>query len=71
MTEAAVRQQLTAAGVLDELCCALLEGRVGFEATTPGSKVRFLFGPHSAWLAESAGRVRARSARTNPPVLPA
>ena len=48
-----------------------LEGRVGFEPTTPGLKVRFLFGPHSAWLAESAGRFRARSARTNPPVLPA
>ena len=48
-----------------------LEGRVGFEPTTPGLKVRFLFGPHSTGLAESAGMFRARSARTNPPVLPA
>jgi hypothetical protein len=48
-----------------------LEGRVGFEPTTPGLKVREPFGPHPALFAESAGRVRWRSARTNPAVLPA
>ena len=48
-----------------------VEGRVGFERTTPGLKVRLPFGPHSAVFAESAGRVRSRSARTNPAVLPA
>ena len=48
-----------------------LEGRVGFEPTTPGLKVREPFGPHSALLAESEGKVRWRSRRTNPAVLPA
>ena len=48
-----------------------LEGRVGFEPTTPGLKVRLPFGPHSALFPESVGRVRWRSARTNPAVLPA
>jgi len=38
---------------------------------TAGLKVRGPFGPHPASLAESAGRVRWRSARTNPAVLPA
>jgi len=47
-----------------------LEGRVGFEPTTPGLKVGFPFVPHPALLAESEGKVGARSARTNPPVLP-
>ena len=32
-----------------------LEGRVGFEPTTPGLKVGFPFVPHPALLAESAG----------------
>jgi len=48
-----------------------MEGREGFEPSTPGLKVRGVFGPHPARFAESEGRVRWRSARTNPAVLPA
>jgi len=48
-----------------------LVGREGFEPSTPGLKVRLPFGPYSTLFAESAGRVRWRSARTNPAVLPA
>jgi hypothetical protein len=36
-----------------------------------GLKVREPFGPHSVLFAESEGKVRWRSARTNPAVLPA
>ncbi len=48
-----------------------LEGREGFEPSTPGLKVREPFGPYSTLAAESKGKVRWRSARTNPAVLPA
>ena len=39
--------------------------------STPGLKVREPFGPYPALAAESEGKVRWRSTRTNPAVLPA
>ena len=45
-----------------------LEGREGFEPSTPGLKVRGPFGPHPALFAESQGKGRWRLTRTNPPV---
>jgi len=51
---------------------AVLEAMQGVQnGNAEGLKVREPFGLHSTLIAESEGRVRWRSARTNPAVLPA